>query len=1042
MRPSLRPPFLIVCAAFLYFNALALADIPVSLVVRNGLPEARPKAPVTWSVPFAPEDSVTDAGSLTLLLRGQPIPFQATPMARWGGAPGDSARPLMWLLLDFQLDLGAAEDVPLELRKQTRVETPGPLKISRNDAQVVTVETGAAAYTLSKTAFRFFDSVTLASGTVFSGDGGISYLGTPIAPAAEILVEHQGTERLSLKVRGAVSGDLRFTARIHFYRGLSEVKIDFRLENLLPYMSREGQPDCNDYGTPGSVAFDDLSLVFPAGKDKGFRYPGGELGAAPDVTGTYSSGFSLIQESSGDPYWNVLVSEAPRLQSGVKKRASTVTLDGTPADGPNQLGGWLDSGGVTVAVQDLWQNFPKALRARGGSIEAGLFPGEFSRNHELRAGEFKTHTVWVLHHDTTAADMGSRARSALSPLRLLPSAATVSRTRAADLMTPRMTDVFPNYENGVDYQITVSPQYLERPWESTAPTVLGTISEEQHYGWVDYGDIPTDFEPFNETGDLSSPFNLKYDTIRGMVQQAFRTGDETWWRLAAAGARHAGDIDMLHSKNRGRTVPRAWPDGGMYGHGYHDERGNTNPHRNYMNPSVSMSGPPSGMFLFAHITGDTLLLDSAIEAADSIWWKTAHSAYNGDSCASGLRHCNPEAGDCEGWENADGGRTGGNVIKTMLAAYLATGERDYLDLIPQLAAYLDCMEARDGLCCNRYHMQTIMMSALGHYALVRRWLGQGEDERARSVLARRLAYMKERLFSTQGNTFSMCYNCPNDPDIEDCDERIMCSFNDNWLFVVADAFATGSLVLGDPTWLTLYAKPLFDAGSRAPMGGDTTLAYHATKEFANQVGFGNTFLYAWQSSSPSACSLTCTAQASVSARKAAFSSTVTPANCQGTPVLAWSFGDGSGSSEQNPVHSYTSDGTYNWTFTASIDGQTCVKNGSVTASAPLPASELSLARGRIRATIEWKSQYSGQSGTGFALPQKDEFGYFYFSDANNPEVFVKCLDFGSGKAIILIGGVTDFYYKVTFKNSRNESLVFEKPAGSLAGYANNSDLSF
>lgn len=111
-------------------------------------------------------------------------------------------------------------------------------------------------------------------------------------------------------------------------------------------------------------------------------------------------------------------------------------------------------------------------------------------------------------------------------------------------------------------------------------------------------------------------------------------------------------------------------------------------------------------------------------------------------------------------------------------------------------------------------------------------------------------------------------------------------------------------------------------------------------------------------------------------------------------------------------------------------------------SEPIASRELVLSKGRIRATIEWRSQYNGQSGNAFALPQKDEFGYLYFSDPNNPEVFVKCLDFGSGKAIILVGGVTDFWYKITFKNSRGETLVWEKQSGSLSGYANNNDLSF
>lgn len=137
-----------------------------------------------------------------------------------------------------------------------------------------------------------------------------------------------------------------------------------------------------------------------------------------------------------------------------------------------------------------------------------------------------------------------------------------------------------------------------------------------------------------------------------------------------------------------------------------------------------------------------------------------------------------------------------------------------------------------------------------------------------------------------------------------------------------------------------------------------------------------------------------------------------------------------------------------------VSGNVAIDSGCLTSAAdaaalddfiysePIASRELVLSKGRIRATVEWRSQYNGETGTGLALPQKDEFGYLYFSDPNNPEIFVKCLDFGSGKAIILVGGVTDFWYKITFKNSRGETLIWEKASGSLLGYANNTDLSF
>jgi photosystem II stability/assembly factor-like uncharacterized protein len=110
---------------------------------------------------------------------------------------------------------------------------------------------------------------------------------------------------------------------------------------------------------------------------------------------------------------------------------------------------------------------------------------------------------------------------------------------------------------------------------------------------------------------------------------------------------------------------------------------------------------------------------------------------------------------------------------------------------------------------------------------------------------------------------------------------------------------------------------------------------------------------------------------------------------------------------------------------------------------PDPTRQLLLSSGRVRVQVDWKSQYSGEAGTAFPIPQKDEFGYFYFSDQNNPEVFVKVLDFGSGKALAFVGGLSDFNYKVTFTVvATGQKLVFDKPAGSLIGLADGDALKF
>ena len=102
-----------------------------------------------------------------------------------------------------------------------------------------------------------------------------------------------------------------------------------------------------------------------------------------------------------------------------------------------------------------------------------------------------------------------------------------------------------------------------------------------------------------------------------------------------------------------------------------------------------------------------------------------------------------------------------------------------------------------------------------------------------------------------------------------------------------------------------------------------------------------------------------------------------------------------------------------------------------------------LSKGRIAITVSWRNQYDGSTGSGYILPQDDTYGFFFFSIPSNPEVFVKVLDFGSGKALCFVGGLSDFYYKVTFTCLRTgKTLVFEKPASDLKGFANGTDLDF
>lgn len=806
----------------------------LDLSIKNPLSQDRHATPVTWGVPLSLSKNVLDTNQLQLLLGDTELPVQFTVMARWGGAPSDTSKPIAWLLIDAQVDLKSGETAWLKLVNGSRIDPTSPLQVTEDTASQFVIQTGTATFQLSKTSFRLFEQVQLNSGPTFTGTHGIYLNESPFSGPVSWTIEHSGINRISVRAHGVISGDLEFTARLQFFRNLSEVLLDFRLENLaFPELSVDGQPLCNHYGCSHSVSFDDLTLVFPTLAGGSYVIPTGENGHSGIQTGTFSSHIHLIQESSGDENWNTYQSQPPRLQSGVVKRASTQNLDGTPSDGPNQIGGWIDANQVTVALLDVWQNFPKALRAEPGQVEAGLFPSEFSRNHELRPGEMKTHRLWVRFHEAGATDIAQRAASFLSPLRWEAPVTDVIESQALSLFAPRLDDAFPNYELGTDYQLILSPEWID---EYPAHHILHAISLSQHYGWVDFGDIPTDFEM------MTSPYNMKYDVLRGLFVQAIRNQEqpleETWWDLAGAAARHVADIDILHSRTRGLIAPRSWFEGGLYGHGFHDEPGITNPHRNEMNPAVSMSGPAGALFLWSFLSGDTLVLDSAMEVSENMFWRTVNNdyfAFLGCGPSSGVQHCTDT---CEGYSDPDYGRTFANVIRAMMYAYLATGEPDYWALIPDAVHFFNCWEnAGGGWGCDRFNIQTTLYRNIGHYLAWRESMGLPADTTAQEYLNAKVSEVIADLWDPIESEFLQCYGNPT-----------LFEVHDNWLFGTADLFALTSHFTGQPTLLSEYGTWAFQDGALNQFYEGSRLSYHSSKEFVNQVGMGQGFLWAWMQS--------------------------------------------------------------------------------------------------------------------------------------------------------------------------------------------------
>ena len=122
--------------------------------------------------------------------------------------------------------------------------------------------------------------------------------------------------------------------------------------------------------------------------------------------------------------------------------------------------------------------------------------------------------------------------------------------------------------------------------------------------------------------------------------------------------------------------------------------------------------------------------------------------------------------------------------------------------------------------------------------------------------------------------------------------------------------------------------------------------------------------------------------------------------------------------------------------------------GKVDALAAVKASEgeqpkkLFMIGGKVSAKVTWRNQHTGAKGNATPIPKGDQFGFFHFGDAANPEVFVKALDFGAEKPYLLFwAGLTDFEYTVTFRNVRTgQKVVFFKQAGAYTGFADGTSM--
>ena len=500
----------------------------VALVVEEPSGVERRAWPVTSGVAL-PEGVVAESSCVRLLSDGGELPLQTEALSRW---PDGSVK---WLLLDFQIDLRANERRRLTLEYGSEVKSSPPQASTsvRQDADATTIITGPLKLTLSHSAPRLFDCVWLD----LDGDGKFSQrervtsaegAGMTLADAqgtvfradntdARVEVEQAGPLRTCVRIEGAYAASekrmFRYVVRIHAFRDK-------------PYL-RVFHTFINDWPDELMARIRSLNLNLNLGMEQNgsLRYSLGVEGGA-DSGALQGRGVRIHQID--DRGYNI-----DRRRAG--KRAP----------------GWLDvSGrrfGLTVAVRDFWQSYPKALSAEGPAIsvelcpsfEKGLYDSKEIREdnklyyhlhdglYSFKVGLAKTHEMWLLFHNGKAAESGHFWRMAREPLLATADPAYLCSSRALGDFPPADNTMYAGYDRMVDRAMK---EHLERR------------EKAREYGMLNFGDW---------YGERSVNWgNLEYDLQHGLLLQYARTGRRSYYRRAEEAARHHIDVDVVHAINK------------------------------------------------------------------------------------------------------------------------------------------------------------------------------------------------------------------------------------------------------------------------------------------------------------------------------------------------------------------------------------------------------------------------------------------------------------------------------------------------------------
>jgi hypothetical protein len=825
-------------------TSVSAQDLQVPLTVREQAGSARDREPITTGVPLSP-GLVRDLSGLAITdEHDKPIPAQFARLADW--ADGS----VRWLLCDFQASV-EANGVGRYMLGPARTAAPEtPLRLEETDEQY-TVTTGPLRFTVKRQGFdllhevwidrdedgEFSNEELMATsdadlGLVLLGPDGEGRYTSGNGEVTETAVEYQGPMRIGLRVRGTLRdargvGELSYTVRIEAFAGKSYVRIATTLENPNPGGRLPGlSGNFWGLGAEGNVLFREFSLCQRLHLDSYPYVQVGEGGGLLLERLPLLDSAHVYQDSSGGDNWYHRNHVNRDLRIPLRFRGYEVVHEGTQVIRDDRFSGWLDvsdvAWGCAVGIRDFWQNFPSALTARAdGVLSAALWPRFSAADHELIAGEQKTHeTLWYFrsHPPYPRQVMGVLQ----TPLRAWAPAEVYLASGEFGRHVPYDEESYSGFER------MCAAAILNQGHNFT--TDRERIDE---YGWRNFGDTWAANER-DQTGGprqrelMVSHFNLEYDEGWGMLLHAVRSVDarpevaREWWRFGREAILHEADIDLHHSTVEGGEWP-PWA-GGKQTHTEHGVEAERSAHTGRVAPHMFGTlrwpwgpggGPESGHFnnrgilTGYYLTGERRFLDAAMEITDLV----AHKIGNDDF---------PQT------EQPD--REAGHQIQILTDAYLLTWESRYRVLLDQAvegAHFQDSPWAKELPDEMSFWQLAIYMRALGRYVDVATFADGKPPARAVSSLVgygramvhaakagKARGWAKPNGWSSDALLMAARY-LDSDTEREDFAAIAGQAFQDGWRLIVGDdpgyvyhnAKTTTMNFTGGGEWMYLRAHP-------------------------------------------------------------------------------------------------------------------------------------------------------------------------------------------------------------------------------------------